>query len=242
MDPRIALVPPVGPSEDFSDSLRWKAGPLLGGLDWLLEQLIHRSAIAMLIEPIVGDWAGLERGAAAWRNAGEATVSVATNFTGMATGIDGCWAGAAADAFTSRADSIADSFTQYADGCRAMGDVTDALVDLCKATAEAIAGILGFIGDYLTRMLIEASIPVAGWITGAVDGVVSGALLAGKIERGVRLIQRVVAFIERFREVLMVIQRLAAIISFMAKQMASASNIHAVSVGGSAARTSFGVS
>ncbi|WP_182112013.1 MULTISPECIES: hypothetical protein [unclassified Actinotalea] len=240
-DPRTALVAPSGPAQDFADSLRWKAGPLLGGLDWLVEQLTGTSAIAALVEPLSGDWVGLEKGAQAWGHSAQASLSVAANYAALTTSVAPQWDGIAADAFIERVGSIAEGYAQYADGCTAMREVTEALLDLCKATAEAIAGILGFIGDYLTRLMIEASIPVVGWVAGAIDGAVSGAMLLRKLERGYRLLQKVLEFVERFREVLLALQKVAYAIMILARATTAVVDTQAVAAGDRATSTAFGV-
>ncbi len=240
-DPRASLVVPAGPAEDFAESLRWQAGPLLGGLDWLLEKLIHRSAIVELVEPLSGDWVGLEKGAQAWRHAGAASDAIAANYAAAGQDALRSWSGDAADAFGARAADVAESFAEYGEGCRAMGEVTAALLDLAKATAEALAGILGWFGDYLTRALIEVSIPIAGWIAGAVDGAISAGLLIGKLERGYRLLQRVLDAIEQFRDVIVALQRIAYTIALLAKATTSVVDVQTVGAGASATSTAFGV-
>ncbi|MGJ0223711.1 hypothetical protein ACQUZK_09950, partial [Streptococcus pyogenes] len=85
----------------------------------------------------------------AWGHAAEASLAVAANYAALTSSVAAEWQGLAAEAFAERTTSVADGYAQYADGCTAMREVTEALLDLCKATAEAIAGILGFIGDYL---------------------------------------------------------------------------------------------
>lgn len=241
-DPRTALVDPAGPAEDFADSLRWKAGPLLGGLDWLVEELTGTSAIAALVEPLAGDWVGLEKGAQAWGHAAEASLAVAANYAALTSSVAAEWQGLAAEAFAERTTSVAEGYAQYADGCTAMREVTEALLDLCKATAEAIAGILGFIGDYLTRLMIEAAIPVVGWVAGAIDGVVSGAMLLRKLERGYRLIQKVLDFVERFRVVLLALQKVAYAVLVLARSTTAVVDAQAVHLGSDATSTAFGTS
>lgn len=240
-DPRSALVDPPGPAEDFADSLRWKAGALLGGLDWLVTEITGVSAIAALVEPLSGDWAALEKSAQAWRAAANATLAVSENVAAMSPQAQAEWLGAAAEAFGARAESVAECFGEYAEGCGAMAEVTAALIDLCKATAETIAGILGFIGDYLTRLLIEAAIPVIGWVAGALDGLVSSALLIKKLHAGYRALERVVTFIERFRSVLLVIRRIGIVITTLTRAIRAGVNVRSVTIADGAASTAFGV-
>jgi hypothetical protein len=240
-DPTTALLAPGAPAENFADSLRWKAGPLLGGLDWLAVQIFDYSFIAELVEPLAGDWTGLEQGAEAWQRAGQASAAVGANYAAAAADALASWSGEAADAFSARAAAIGDSFVEYADGCSAMSEVTAALLELCKATAESLAGILGFVGDYLTRLLAEASVPVAGWVVGAIDGVVSGTMLANKLQQGYRLLQRVLDAIESFRDVIAALQRIAYTITLLARATTNVVNVQTVASAPGVTGTAFGV-
>lgn len=240
-DPRSALVAPTGPAENFADSLRWNAGALLGGLDWLLEKVTGRSAIAELVEPVAGDWASLERGAEAWLHAAEASLAVSENFAAAAQDALSGWSGEAADAFSARATEIADGYVQYGDGCRAMGEVTDALVLLCKTTAEAITGVLGILGDYLTRAMIEASIPIAGWAVGAVDGLISGTKLLRQLERGYRLIQKVLDAIESIRGAIVALEAVALMLARIARATTAITTMQTFASSDDAVHTAFGV-
>lgn len=248
-DPQSALVPPAEAAENFADSLRWKAGPLLGGLDWLFAQIMDgRSLIAELVEPVAGDWVGLEMGAGAWLSAAAATDAIAANIAAMDHQVDATWWGEGASAFKGRISSVADGFGEYADGCRTMSEVTSALLDLCKAAAETIASILGFVGDYLTRLVIEAAVPIAGWIAGAIDGAASAILLINKLNQGYRVIQTVLTTIERYRDVITTIVRLAAAIEAMARALttilkvtSSVGDITSVTAGDGAVANQFGV-
>lgn len=238
-NPTTVLVAPPATAEDFGDSLRWKAGPLLGGLDWLLEQLTGTSAIASLVEPLSGDWVGLSRGQGAWQQAQAASAMVAENYKTAAGQVD--WGGDASDAFRERIESVGDTFDQYGQGCEAMAEVTGAMVDLCKATAEAITSILGFIGDLLTRLAVQAAVPVLGWATGAIDGAVSTGVLIDKIRKGIQLIQKAVDFVERFRSVIQAITRVATVLRQIATALTRVREVQTVSSAGAATSTAFGV-
>lgn len=239
-DASSALVAPQPTTEDFGDGLRWKAGPLLGGLDWLLEQLVGVSAIESLVRPLAGDWIELSKGQQAWLHAQRASESVGRNFAGAAHPQG--WSGEAAEAYGARMEEIADSLTQYGEGCGAMAEVTGALIDLAQATAEAITGILGFLGDWLTRAAAQLAVPVIGWAVGAIDGVISSATAIRKVRDGIRLIQTVVEFVERFRNVIVVLTRLAYLIKMIANTIANVTRVRTVAAGSSATATSFGVS
>lgn len=239
VNPTSILSPPQPTTDDFGNNLRWRAGPLLGGLDWLLEQLVGVSAIRSLVEPIAGDWVGLSAGKMAWAQAQGATEGIGLNFEAAANPPG--WTGEAAAAYSERVQQIAEDFRQYGEGCEAMAEVTGALVELAQATAEAIAGILGFLGDWLTRALAELSVPVIGWAVGVIDGVISSAEAIKRINEGIRLIQRVVDFVERFRSVIVVLTRLAYAIKVTANSIANVNRVRTVSAGKAATANAFGV-
>ncbi len=239
INPTSMLSPPQATTDDFGNNLRWRAGPLLGGLDWLLEQLVGVSAIRSLVEPVSGDWVGLSRGQMAWSQAQGAVEGIGQNFDGAAAPPG--WTGAAAEAYSERVHQIAEDFRQYGEGCGAMAEVTGALVELAQATAEAIAGILGFLGDWLTRALAQLSVPVFGWAVGVIDGVISSAEAINRINQGIRLIQRVVDFVERFRSVIVVLTRLAYAIKASANAIANVNRVRTVAAGKAATETAFGV-
>ncbi|MGC0252114.1 hypothetical protein [Pseudactinotalea sp. Z1748] len=235
----LGLISPAPTTDDFGEGLRWKAGPLLGGLDWLLEQLTGTSAIRSLVEPIAGDWVGLSSGEQAWSHAQHASEAVGRNFAAAANPAG--WTGEAAEAYSERMQEIGDSFTQYGEGCAAMAEVTGALVELTKSTAEAIAGILGFLGDWLTRAAAQMAVPVVGWAVGAIDGVISSATAIRKINQGIRLIQTVVDTVERFRSVIVVLTRLAYLIKVIAQSISHVNRVRTVAAGDTATATAFGV-
>lgn len=249
VDPRAVLVAPTPPPVDVVGELQSKAGLLLGGLDWLLHQLTGSSAIENLVKPLAGDWTRLEASAEAWARTATAVDAVAVNLGEAGTQVTGTWTGAGADAFSARARMLEADFREYGDGCRAMAEVTQALVELCQATAETIASILGLIGDLLTRLAVQAAIPVAGWVTGTIDGVVSSGVLITRLHRGYQVLQTLLSAVERYRHVITTVVRVAAILETLAKVLGTtadistaAGNIRAVTMADGAVAQSFGVS
>jgi len=238
-NPTTMLGAPQPTTDDFAGDLRSRAGLLLGGLDWLLEQLTGTSAIESLVRPLSGDWVGLSKGQQAWTQTQHAAQAIGRNLQGAAAPPG--WTGAAAEAYGERMREVADSFEQYGDGCEAMAEVTGAMVELTQATAEAIAGILGFLGDWLTRAAAQLAVPVIGWAVGAIDGVISSATAIRKINQGIQLIRTVVEFVERFRGVITVLNQLAYTIRMVGNTISNVNRVRTVAAGSDATSTAFGV-
>ena len=241
VDASARITPPVSGEANFGDDLRWKAGPLLGGLDWLLEQLTGCSPIETMVKPLSGDWVALDNGRIAWLNCAALADDVSLNFTDLASQTSAEWAGNGSAAFQNRAISIGDTFTQYGDGCRAMGEAMEGLISLAKATAETIVTILGILGDALTRIAAQAAVPVIGWITGAVDGGITAIRMVGWIDKAIKAIQAVINFIGRFAMIIAILARVAAAIATIAKTAAARINVSTANAVDDATATAFGV-
>lgn len=238
-DPQSALssVPTSG-EKDIGESLRWRAGLLLGGLDWLISQIVDPGPIELLVRPFSGDWKAIDVSRLAWGQAAVAVGCVGRNIEGLPTML-GTWEGEAKTAFTSRSGEISDALYDFGDGCLAMSDVSGALLDLAKMTGESIATILGVLGDWLTRLAIEAAIPIAGWIAGAIDIAATATQMTMKINQGLQLMKKFLDAIERVLEVIKVINQVIIVIRSLERSITAIGNIGTVTAGDDAARTAF---
>lgn len=184
------LVPPDATKSEV-ESMRWGAGPLLGGIDWVFEQIAGFSILEdVIMKPFAGDWTGIEEVSLAWQYLGDAGRAVADNAAGLVEQGE-FWEGAAGLAF--RGGMVAVGGTMFAVGaaCEGVSGVVGALVMVSKAGASTIAFILNKISVKLLRIAAEAAIPVAGWVVAALEGVI----LVTEVFSLVRLIYNVVDMI-----------------------------------------------
>lgn len=235
------LVPPPEFGSDYGTELRWKAGPLIGSVDWVCEQLLGVSPLTELTKPLIGDWGRFESASLAWGQVGSAVSIVGSNYRQMAHGRALFWEGEAATAYSERLASIADQFLDYEEGCAAMVDTSQALKDLTTTAVELLYGILGWLGDWATRIAIEAAVPVFGWIAGAIDGAINTVVALDKFRKGIDAITKIVNFIERFAHVIEVLIKVAQAIKMSAQVVTATSNIRAVSSATGATGNAFGV-
>src|SRR5699024_8290595 len=149
-----ALTPPPEFGSDYGTELRWKAGPLIGSVDWVCEQLLGLSPLTELTKPLVGDWGRFESASIAWAQVGGAVSIVGDNYRRMASARVQFWEGDAATAYSERLSAIADEFLDYEEGCSAMVETSQALKDLTTTAVELLYGILGWLGDWATRIAI----------------------------------------------------------------------------------------
>lgn len=239
--PGSVLVPPVA-VDDFVGELRRESGLLLGAVDWFGEQLLGFSILAETVfKPFGGDWLALQRCEHAWHNAADACDLVAANFDAIPRALPEVWTGQAADALLTRVDDLVAHFKSFGEGCKSLADVTGALIELCRAACSTIALALSIIGDRLTIMLVEAMIPVIGWIGAAVTAIVSIEPVISAVNKIYRLIDRISSAIETTILVFNSIDLMARTIRTVLHACENLLNFQTATAGEDAARAAFGV-
>ncbi|MDF2492863.1 MAG: hypothetical protein K0Q58_1441 [Microbacterium sp.] len=186
-DPASYLVAPNAQKSEV-ESMRWGAGPLLGGIDWVFEQIAGFSLLEdVIMKPFAGDWTGIEEVSLAWQYLGESSRAIADNAAGLVEQGE-FWEGQAGLAF--RGGMVAIGGVMYGVGaaCDSVSGTVGTLVLVSKSAAATIGFILNKISVKLLRIAAEAAIPIAGWIAAAVEG----AILVTEIFSLVRLIYTIV--------------------------------------------------
>lgn len=214
IDPQSALFAPTIPDgTDFVEELESNCGFILGHLMGFIRSAFGVSPIEELVKPLVGDWTEMERAQGGWIQAAQACDGVGKNFAALLGQTATSWQGDAGDAFRSRMTSVADGYSTYGEGCRAISELSSALVEGAKAAASGIATIISFIGDIVERLVVEASVPVVGWLVGAADVAIHIKSFWDKINKGYQLlkkfltiIHKVVGVIEKIVKVLAVLK------------------------------------
>lgn len=160
---------PAGePRPDFIADLEVSARAAVAHLERGIAATFGVSLLDNLVEPLHGDWAGMERAQAAWRAAAEANAQVAANYRDAATGTGG-WEGEAADIYRTRLDRIAEQFSTYAEGCLMLSKVSESVLEVARGTATLIASEVNLIGERVEQVLIQSSFPEDKWTGSEVD-------------------------------------------------------------------------
>ena len=162
------LVPPESPTSEM-ENLRWKAGPILGAYDWLIEKATGVSFLNDIIfKYTVGDWRVVDRAKTAWSEIGDALVAVAQNDSEILPALS---------EWTGKGSEAANAFiAALAMGTQALQGATSTMSLILMAVKFAIKEAAGAIGDVLIELqlacvdiLVDASVPIAGWIKGVID-------------------------------------------------------------------------
>ena len=160
------LVPPESPTSEM-ENLRWKAGPILGAYDWLIEKLTGISFLNDIIfKYTVGDWRVVDRALTAWSEIGDALVALGRNDSVILPALSE-WTGTGSEAANVFIAALAGATTALNGAASSVSGIIKNVSRIIKQAAKLIGEQLKRLQDKCLRMIAESSVPVAGWIVAA---------------------------------------------------------------------------
>lgn len=153
------------------ESIRWKAGLVLGGVDWVFEQLFGYSLLEEVSKPFSGNWVRMREASMAWTHVGDTVAAVATNTTGLVPPM-ATWTGRGSEAFLVASSAVGMAHESLSSVPGTVAGMLKGLVLLSKEIAKLIMSLLRRISERLMRMAVEAAVPVAGWVAAGVEAAV----------------------------------------------------------------------
>jgi uncharacterized protein YukE len=169
-DPTSYLVPPQS-HDNFVEDLRWNAGVLIGGVDWVAEQFIGVSILKeYVLKPFGGDWDKIGDASTAWTHGGRALMEVGSNFSGLPGQLDG-WRGEGATRFLGAMTGMSSAAVGLSYAFDAVSGAVSAVSTAARLACVGIAAALKWISNKLMRLAAEAAVPVIGWAVGAVEAI-----------------------------------------------------------------------
>ena len=162
------LVPPKAPTSEM-ENLRWKAGPIVGAYDWLVEQLTGISVINdVILKYTVGDWRIVHRAKTAWSEIGDALIAVGRNDSEILPALSE-WTGKGSEAANVFIAALAMGTQSLQGATSIMSTILSGLIFIIKKAAGEVLKVLADIEEACINTLVDAAVPVVGWIKGAVD-------------------------------------------------------------------------
>ncbi|WP_048728868.1 hypothetical protein [Kytococcus sedentarius] len=162
------LVPPQAPTSEM-ENLRWKAGPIAGAYDWLVEQLTGISVINdVILKYTVGDWRIVYRAKTAWSEIGDALIAVGRNDSEILPALSE-WTGKGSEAANVFIAALAMGTQSLQGATSIMSTILSGLIFIIKKAAGEVLKVLADIEEACINTLVDAAMPVVGWIKGAVD-------------------------------------------------------------------------
>lgn len=169
------------------ESIRWKAGLLLGSVDWVFEKLFGYSLLEEITKPFAGNWVRIREASMVWRHTGDALGGMASNTTGLVPPM-ASWTGAGSEAFLLAAAAVGRAHEAVAGVPGTVATMLTGLVFVSKEIASQIMKLLRRISEKLMRMAVEAAVPVAGWVVAGIEAAVAVQQLVDDVLRAYKLV------------------------------------------------------
>ena len=193
------LVAPEAPESEMKN-LRWSAGVVIGGVDWLIEKLTGVSVLNdVIFKYTVGDWRVLDRASTAWSEIGDALVAVGQNDSEILPALSE-WTGKGSEAANAFIAALAGVTTALNGAASTVSGIIKNVGRVVKEAAKVIGKQLKRLQDKCLRMIAEASVPVAGWIVAAGEAVVAAQELYDTIKKIYRIINFILTAIENMAQ------------------------------------------
>jgi hypothetical protein len=194
------LVAPQAPENPVQD-LRWSAGALLGGIDWVAEKFIGFSILDRCVfHPLAGDWQGIYRGCEAWAHAGDAAKAIAQNHAGLVASTPTTWEGMSGNSFRGAMTAVAGGALGLSEAYAYASGMIKTLSTVCKLACTGIGMALKWIANTLLEMAAEAATPVIGWAVGAFNGYKQIQGVITKVKLVYTILETIASAIEDFVE------------------------------------------
>ena len=198
-NPSGFLVAP-DPGGAWVQDLRWSAGIILGGLDWVAEQFIGFSVLEeSVFKPFGGDWEALNKASIAWGHSGRALMEMSSNLSALPDQVDS-WEGEASEMFRAAVAALAAATVGLSYAFDYVGGLVGNVATVSKLVCTAIGVTLGFISTNLLVIAAEAAVPVIGWAAAAAHIVVVTGYVITAVKGVYELINLILDAIEAFIE------------------------------------------
>ncbi|MDF2491560.1 MAG: hypothetical protein K0Q58_138 [Microbacterium sp.] len=167
VDVRSYLPTPHGEDPEI-ESIRWKAGPIFGGVDWVFEKLVGYSLLEEITKPFSGDWERMREAQFAWTHAGDAMGAIGQNSMALLPPM-ASWTGKGSEAFAAAAALMSQAHTAVAGPAGTVATSIKVLILLCKTAVGKILDLLNRLSKKLLSIAAKASIPVVGWVAAVAE-------------------------------------------------------------------------
>lgn len=167
VDVRSYLPTPHGEDPEI-ESIRWKAGPIFGGVDWVFEKLVGYSLLEEVTKPFSGDWERMREAQFAWTHAGDAMSGIGQNAMALLPPM-ASWTGKGSEAFAAAAAVMSQAHTAATGPAGTVATSIKVLILLCKEAVGKILKILDRLAQKLLRIAAEAAVPIAGWAVALIE-------------------------------------------------------------------------
>jgi len=223
------LVPPTADSSGRIANVREEAGFTLGTIDSVVQWLAGFSPIEEWVaKPLAGDWSSLDRGAVAWRSAGQAVNAVAENLKYIPDAIGDSWQGEAADAFDKAQAKVSEQLAPIPGACDSMAELCTALADMAEAITGFVLAIAVALAEFIAELTaalssVVGSVTLPAWVTKLGVNLAKWVpKLTSMIQKFLAMATKVATFVKKFQEVFKKLWAIVKLIASLVSKMSEA--------------------
>lgn len=186
LDPRTSLVATTGSGGSYIDQLRDDCGYVIQGIDWVVRKINPSwDLIALIFEPIAGDFDGVRSVSANWRATGNALGELGANYGALSAAVPHVWEGRAAEKAAGRMIDMGQAFDLQRETCHMMSEALDCMLAATQAVCETVASLLSLVDDAVVKLLAS----FWGWAKEIVTGGATVRRIISLIDQTVGLIK-----------------------------------------------------
>lgn len=157
LDPSSSLLATTPGGASYIDQLRDDCGFVIQGIDWVVRQIrADWDLIALIFNPIAGDFEGVRCVATNWRATGDALGSLGANYAALSQAVPHVWEGRAAERAAGRMSRMGEAFDLQRETCDMMAEALDCMLTATQATCETVASLLSLVDDAVVKLLASA--------------------------------------------------------------------------------------
>ncbi|WP_370290162.1 hypothetical protein [Nocardioides sp.] len=166
LDPQSRLVAVDKGSGSLVEDLRDDCGGIIQGLDWIVRKFTSYDLIAMIFDPISGDFAGVEALQDVWRAASAAMGDVAGNYGALSQALPSVWEGDAAASAAHRILRMGQGFDVQREVMELGAACLECILNAVEACCQALASLLSLIDDLALKLVAGG----VGWLKEVASG------------------------------------------------------------------------
>lgn len=213
-----------GTAAGAMDDLRGQCG-ILGTVDGVIAWITGFSPLEQWVfKPLAGDWTALDRGGAAWANAGDALAIVAKNLNSFPSQVGNGFEGQAALEWANSNGKLSAKINELPEKCQQLSQMCAALSEAAQGLAQLIAMLLAEISELVAELLPQLAIPVEGEVALGVYGTrigikvgVGSAKIAERIAKFTELVGKIQNIIAMVQQILSVLSTMADVLGNVSK-------------------------
>lgn len=139
---------------DVIENAKGNCGPILQGIDWAMNKILHWSPIEAIMSPIAGDFNGVDDMRSNWEATSRALNEVSANYKRMADHVDQAWRAGSATLAKAQLLDLSSAHGRQSTATSLMSRQLGNMMSATSQVVQAVAGILGLVEEWVLTLSV----------------------------------------------------------------------------------------